>query len=200
MNDALIVFRANIERVRSIHGLHADLSNRVTKILDLSDLLRTEIVLIVSALDHFIHEITRKGMIQIWRGDRPPTPAYLKFSVSLGVAAHLSNPIGAAALLESEIRARHGFLSFQTPDNVSDAIKIISSIPLWNRVAKSLGQEPKILKSELKLVIDRRNKIAHEADIDPSYPGQRWPISPVDTSGALSLVEKICETIYSLVA
>lgn len=50
------------------------------------------------------------------------------------------------------------------------------------------------------LVVDRRNKIAHEADIDPSFPGKRWPIDDVLVDDAISFIENIAETIYMIVS
>ena len=83
MNKSLDIFRASLNRARAIDTLHAHFSELVTQALDLSDLLRAEIVLVVSALDYFVHELTRLGMMEIWQAKRPPTPAYLKFSISL---------------------------------------------------------------------------------------------------------------------
>jgi hypothetical protein len=199
MNQALAIFRENIRRVRATHALRDGFARRVTAVVDLSDLLRAEIVLIVSALDHFVHELTRAGMMEVWNGRRVATPAYSKFPVSLNVATQLAGGTGVAAHLEAEIRARHGILSFQQPDGIADAIRLFSRIALWNRVATELSEDPQMLKTRLKLVVDRRNKIAHEADIDPSYPGQRWPITPVDVEDALKLVEGVGEAIYRLV-
>ena len=200
MQDSIDIFRANLNRVRSIHATYLHFSGRVTAALDLSDLLRVELVLIVSALDHFVHELTRLGMMEIWRGARPPTPAFDKFSVSLSVTAQLAHAAAADIHLETEIRTRHSFLSFQHPDRIADAVRLFSSIELWNEVGALLGENPKDLKTQLGLIVDRRNKIAHEADVDPSYPGQRWPISQTDTDDALAFVEKVGEAIHSLVA
>jgi hypothetical protein len=72
-------------------------------------------------------------------------------------------------------------------------------VALWNRVATSLAENPKDLQARLKLIVDRRNKIAHEADVNPSYPGERWPIVPADIESALTLIEKIGEAIYQIV-
>ena len=55
------------------------------------------------------------------------------------------------------------------------------------------------VKAHLILIVDRRNKIAHEADLDPTYPGTRWPISIVDTTNAVDFIEKICKTIHSVI-
>jgi hypothetical protein len=112
------------------------------------------------------------------------------------VTTQLASGVGAAVFLETEIRTRHSFLSFQQPDNIADAIRLFSKIELWNGVGAYLGEDPKNLKAELKLLVARRNIIAHEADLDPSFPGQRWPINRNDTETALAFVQKIGEAIY----
>ena len=91
-------------------------------------------------------------------------------------------------------------LSFQQPDRIAEAVRLFSPIELWNEIGALLGEDPQNLKTQLKLIVERRNKIAHEAEIDPSYPGQRWPINRTDTEDALAFIEKIGESIYGLVA
>ncbi len=53
------------------------------------------------------------------------------------------------------------------------------------------------VRDTLNLIIDRRNKIAHEADMDPSYPNSRWPISENDVEKSVNFIEKLCEAIHS---
>src|SRR5712692_3792178 len=91
MQRANDVFRANLDRVRAIHGLFLTLSRQVTPALDLTDLLRAEFVLIVSAFDHFVHELTLAGMLETWDGRRAATSAYQRFPIPLGGAARFAN-------------------------------------------------------------------------------------------------------------
>ena len=58
MQVAIDQFRANIQRVCHLLVLHNHLA-AANPVLDLSDILRAQIVLVVSALDHYVHEITR---------------------------------------------------------------------------------------------------------------------------------------------
>ena len=147
-----------------------------------------------------VHEVTRVGMVDIWNGSKPTTPAYLKFGISIDVARHLTSKSVSADHLENENSVRHRFLAFQHPDKIADAIRLISNVELWNEVAVLIGVPAATVKTQLKLLVERRNKIAHEADIDPSFPGQRWPIHPTDTEEALVLVQQIVEAIEQLVA
>jgi hypothetical protein len=54
-----------------------------------------------------------------------------------------------------------------------------------------------IVLEQLK-VIERRNKIAHEADLDPSYPGQKWPIDRAQVDYACDLLEKLARAIFKV--
>ena len=44
--------------------------------------------------------------------------------------------------------------------------------------------------------MDRRNKIAHEADMDPSFPGQRWPIVKRDVEDSIQFVEQLVNGMF----
>ena len=168
--------------------------------MDLTDLLRAQIVMIVSALDHYIHEITRVGMLEVFNGERPQTDAFLRFQVTLDAAiSGISNP-RLNEWLDSEIREKHGHLSFQHPDNIADAVRRFSSCELWSSVARHLNLDVQDVKNRLRLIINRRNRIAHEADLDPSYPGTgtRWPISPIDVTGTLDFIQDVCEAIHAV--
>jgi hypothetical protein len=198
MQTALDAFERNMLRMRSLHALHSAFSRQVTPVIDLSDLLRAEIVLGVSALDHYVHELTRLGMLECWAGSRKSTDAFDRFPLPISIAGALSNPSTAQAIIEGEIRSRHSFLSFQHPDRIADAVRLFTEVKLWEEVGKQLGTTAKEIKTALLLIVDRRNKIAHEADIDPSYPGQRWPIDSTLVERTLDKLEEIARAIFKV--
>ncbi len=196
MQSALDGFSENIRRVHLLHSLHASFSGQVMPVIDLSDLLRAEVVLAVSALDYYVHELTRIGMLQCWRGERIQTNAFKRFQMPIGAAsALLAAGSQAERILENEIRSKHNFATFQQPEKIADAVRLFSDVPLWDSVGTRLGTTAKAAKASLGLIIDRRNKIAHEADIDPSYPGQRWPIDRVLVQDMLQTIER---TVYAI--
>ena len=100
---------------------------------------------------------------------------------------------------EAEVRERHSFLTFQQPDKVADAIRLFSEVKLWQEVAPKMASTEQAVKDQLRLIVDRRNKIAHEADLDPSYPGTRWPIKDSDVEQSLQFLRKLCECIHTSV-
>lgn len=199
MPDAIAQFQENINRARILGGLYLALNSLTTPLVDGSDILRSQIVLSVSALDHYIHDITRVGMLEVFDGKRPPTNAYLKFPVSTNTLMSSNSGGSGLLLFGEEVRERHGFLSFQQPDKVADAVRLFSSCVLWEEVALKMGKAVNEIKTELQLIVDRRNKIAHEADLNPSFPGVRWPISVNDANSVTNYIQELCETIHDVV-
>jgi hypothetical protein len=64
-------------------------------------------------------------------------------------------------------------------------------------VASKLGKPAKDMKQQLSVIIDRRNKIAHEADIDPTFGiGSRWNIDEALVSDAVNFIEQVVESIH----
>jgi hypothetical protein len=198
MQRVLDQFRENVERVRALDALYSFLTAQTGGTFDLSDLLRTQIVMVVSAFDHYVHEVTRVGMVEIVSGGRAPTPAFNRFPIPMGAVVQAIASPGTTAWLEDAVRAAHGHLSFQDPDKVADALRFVSSAIVWEQVGAVLGMDVVQVKAELRAIIRRRNQIAHEADLDPSYPGTRWPITQNDVRYAVDMIERATEAIHQL--
>lgn len=199
MQPALDQFAENIKRVRNLGAVHTAVDQQTTSVVDISDMLRAQIVLIVSALDTYVHEIVRLGMTATLQGNRNASPAYLKFEIEIADAMSWLRTPAHSAWLDDAIRRKHSIRSFQNPDNVADALRLIFPDPLWPAVGNVVGQTPEAIRLTLKTIVDRRNKIAHEADLDPTYPFQRWPISPVLVEDAVDFIDKIVHGIHVVV-
>jgi hypothetical protein len=248
MQSALDQFHISIGRVRDLIALHNSVKAQATGALDLSDMLRASLVLAVSALDYYVHEVVTLGMLEIHRGKRSePAPsanttqsAFSRFQVSLGgarqdrlttidIASWLENEIQQAqgytflqqshsvsalipiisnsvvnrlnntSWLEGEIRERLGYQSFQQADKIAEAIRYISDKKLWDEVAIQMAKPTKDIKQQLNSIVDRRNKIAHEADIDPTFNiGSRWNIDEMLVGEAVDFVERLVEHIHQV--
>ncbi|MEQ8539789.1 MAG: HEPN domain-containing protein [Coleofasciculus sp. D1-CHI-01] len=248
MQSALDQFRISIARVRDLISIHNSVKAQSTPALDLSDILRAALVLAVSALDYYVHEVVILGMLEIHRGQRSePNPprnssqsAFSRFQVSLGgarqerliamdiaswleneiqqsqgssflqqshtvsallpvISSGILNRLNNASWLEDEVRERLSYQSFQQPEKIADAIRLISDKKLWEEVAQKLGRSAKDVKQQLSAIVDRRNKIAHEADIDPTYNiGSRWNIDESLVSDAVNFVEQVVESIHQI--
>lgn len=195
MQFALDQFRISISRVRDLIAVHNSVNAQSTNALNLSDILRAALVLSVSALDYYVHEVVRLGMLEIHRGNRSEPTAFSRFQISLGSARQDLN-----IWLEDEIRQRHSYKSFQQPDNIADAIRLISDKKLWQEVGILMGKPAKEIKQQLSIIVDRRNKIAHEADIDPTLGlGNRWRIDEILVNDAVNFIEQVVESIHAII-
>jgi hypothetical protein len=200
MQSAIDLFRISIARVRDLIDVHNSLKAQASSVLDLSDMLRAALVLAVSALDYYIHEVVRIGMLEIHRGPRPEPPGFSRFQISLGSArAGINAGQNIDSWLEDEIRQRHSYKSFQQPEAIADAIRLISDKKLWEEVSTNMGSPARSIKQQLSLIVDRRNKIAHEADIDPTLSiGNRWPIDELLVNEAVDFIEQVVESIHNI--
>lgn len=248
MQSALDQFRISIGRVRDLIALHNSVKAQATGALDVSDMLRAALVLAVSALDYYVHEVVTLGMLEIHRGKRSePMPsanttqsAFSRFQVSLGgarqdrltaidiaswleakiqqtqgytflqqsytvsnliptISSSILDRLNNTSWLESEIRERLGYQSFQQADKIADAIRYISDKKLWDKVAVQMNKSSKDVKQQLNSIVDRRNKIAHEADIDPTFNiGSRWNIDELLVGDAVNFIEMLVESIHQV--
>ena len=194
MQAAYEKFCYSIQRIEDLHSVHTALSAKLTEAIDLSDILRAEIVLTISAFDFFLHEITRLGMIECFLGVRERSQGFQRFLIPMRSAVALD-----LNFFELEVREKHRFQSFQQPDKVADAIRNFSDVPLWANVANFLNQDASQVKLSLSLIVDRRNKIAHEADKSVVFPHDLWPIDKDTVLENINTIRKIGAAIFDVV-
>lgn len=196
-------------RCDEISGLHCYLVGALTGALSPDELLRSEWVARVSALDLFVHELVSQKMVEIFEGIRPSCPGYGRFSCSTEAIQRVRNaktPADATAAFSLDIKSKLTRITFQAPDDIADGIRMISACELWNEIAIRRGASAgtkstvaKGLKTDLSLVIDRRNKIAHEGDLQPTIPRTPWPINRADVDFAAQLIEGIVRDVDAIV-
>jgi len=191
MSNSLILFKGNISAACDLIGLEHALSALATSALDTSDLLRASMVFSVSALDHYVHEKIVEMAVEIAIGARG---ANYRFSNSrIGKNAVMLTASGSPvdAMVESEVRGENAFSSFQQPEKITSAFKRVSNVNIWRQVGLHLAMNEAVVMRNLKLVVSRRNQIAHEADRNPAFPYNRWPINSSDASFASDLIDAI---------
>uniref|UniRef100_E6QPW1 RiboL-PSP-HEPN domain-containing protein n=1 Tax=mine drainage metagenome TaxID=410659 RepID=E6QPW1_9ZZZZ len=198
MHSALIQFQENLKRARELGALALAVESVTTSIIDVSDMWRAQIVLVVSALDHFIHDVTRLGMIEISKGSRQKTDAYLRFQMPFTAIESALNGMPHENWVGETVREKLSWQSFQDPDKLAEAIRLISVVKLWEVVGVELTMSAADVKTRLRLIVERRNKIAHEADLDPANPGFRWPINADMAADTINFIEHVGEVIFKV--
>lgn len=163
----------------------------------------------VSALDLYVHELVAQNMLEIFEKARPPSEAHLRFQISnetldrIRVSATSSD---ASSAFDLDVRSQLQTQTFQNPDDIAGGVRLVSDVELWNEVALKFGATAttkvsvaKAVKKDLSLMVQRRNKIVHEGDLQPSAPRVPWPISQADVALVKAHVEKIVLAIDSIV-
>jgi hypothetical protein len=173
------------------------------------ELLRAEWVARISALDLYIHELVTQTMLGIFEGRRSASPAYLKFQIStesLNRIRAAATPSEASAAFDLYVRTYLSRITYQAPDDIADGVKLCSTIELWHEVALKLGAtqatksvEAKSLKTQLSLMVRRRNIIAHEGDLQQYPLREPWPISRADLAFVASQIERLVRAIDAVV-
>ncbi|WP_353164217.1 HEPN domain-containing protein [Empedobacter brevis] len=178
MNNALNIFKKNIESINSLASIYLYFDKNKVEALDYTEILRAEYVLLVSAFDHFIHEIVKEGMLDIFDGNKSTNKNFDNFSISLKTL-HLilstEQQHEKKAILDGEIKKITAKDSYQSPSSVEKALGLIDFTNIWNNISPEMSISPKDIKDQLALIVNRRNKIAHEADYD-TLTGMKNPI------------------------
>lgn len=204
MKTALDQFKLNIKEVRELDAIYDFLENHTTDAFDFSNILRSEIVLLVSALDCYIHDLVRICMVEIYlKGEGTETSAFKNFPISMECVMNIANSNTdelRANFLHNEIRRLNGYKAFQEPEKISHALSCIGLRKVWEEVGKKLNCSATDVKERLQLIIEQRNRIVHEADFDPTpgtFGGKRR-IDQVSTKETVNFVEKLCEELFSI--
>jgi hypothetical protein len=210
MKSAKIHFEQNIIRVKNLGAIYKNINSQTTQILYLSDILRAQYVMLVSALDHFIHEIVRIGMIEIYKDKRKETKKFKEFIFNLdekilfkkAIMVKIINkdniePYKDTVWLDYQIRYKNGFKSFQQADKIREAMLLITDKDIWEELSSLMNQDSKMLKNKLNLIVDRRNQIAHEADIKFEDKELR-DIRSDDIDNSIIFIESLVKSIFEI--
>lgn len=195
MTRAFVQFEQNIAHATEVVGLSTAIDASTTSAVNTDELLRFSLVGAVSALDYYVHQLVRELMIEIARGARSTTPAFLAFEISMSAALQVARGDPPELWMDQEVQRQHGHLSFQQPDKIAKALRLVWDEPVWITIAPKIGKTPETLKQELQLIVARRNQIAHEADCDPTPPHTRWSISRADVEVAIETIRSVATAI-----
>lgn len=197
------------ERAAHLSGIHAYLAANLTPALRPDELLRAEWAARVSALDLYVHELVAQRMLAIFERRAAPSPAYLRFRLSMDTLQRISAAVtatDASAAFDLDVREQLGKMTFQFPEDIAEAIRLCSDIELWNEIALKFGATQaskngvaKALKRNLSFVVQRRNKIVHEGDLQPIAPRDPWPILRADLTALTVQIEQLVQAIDQLV-
>ncbi len=201
MNRAITQYDNNSASIKELGALF-DLINDNYPLLQAQaeDILRAQFVMIVSALDCYIHDIVKIGMLEIYLGQRTFSKNTEKYPINLTTLQKIENAPDEQtklAFLEKHIQSKNSEDSFQSPKGIEYALGLISIDKIWTKLSSEMNKQPDDIKNQLALVVDRRNKIAHESDRD-NLSGGKIFIDKMLVNNTISFIDNLCESINKL--
>lgn len=200
MSPPLKSFEKNIESIKMLDNIYKYFSNQLQAI-DLSEILRAELVLLVSAFDCYIHDIVKHGMLEIFNGQRKTNSKFTEFRIPMSFVQQIilaDSDIQKKQLIEAAIKKTNSKNSFQSPSIIDNTLQFISVKNIWGQIKDDIGMEPCDIKHKLGLIVNRRNKIAHEADID-SITDEKTEILHEDIIDSIDFVSKVTNAIDKII-
>lgn len=191
-------FVGDIARARDLVGLGQAIGNLTNGRVDAADLYRASLVQGVAAWDRYIHGVILDRAVEIMLG-RMPCGTQSKIGLPLAAVADL---ISAPDLVTRELTARSYFAerlsreTYQRPDDVATGLAMVGIRAIW-RAAFPNAEQAKIA---LGVIVDRRNRIVHQCDCDPTAPNSVVPLTATDALDALQAVRGTAEAIDPLCA
>ena len=193
MNSAIIEFDKAIASVKELDAIY----NHLSSCLHIKDaaieILRSQIVNSVSAMDRYFHEVVRLGFLEEYHGIRKKTDSFKKWNFSCEKIAEIIKysspsymPLSVTETVDyvvsTDIQEKNGYLAFQQPSKINDALSIIwTESQKMIKIAHQMSFEPekndndrkKNLEQKIKIISIRRNQIVHEGDIDSVLSSRR---------------------------
>lgn len=192
-------------RCDNLSSVHAFMANKATQIVMAEEILRAEWVARVSALDLYVHELVCQRMLNVFLGKISKPKKFSSFQLPIGVIDEIRDATtncDAGIIFDREVRRQLSFVTYQYPERIADGIRMCSDVELWGDIALhqsgSLSNKDecaKKLKKTLCAIVDRRNKIAHEGDMQPMAPKAPWPISQKDLMAVSEFIKKLVDSM-----
>ncbi|MDI9348395.1 MAG: HEPN domain-containing protein [Candidatus Symbiobacter sp.] len=221
--SALILFKDAWDRCNHVSALHSFLTNNYSTALQPDELLRWEWVARVSALDLYFHEIILDRMVMIYLGKISPTDKFSDFKISLGTLGSMIDRadstkfdvfvINTVKYFELEVREFLQGQTLQQPDKITEYLKYCTNIKFWEELVKEnsalfvqetseilpLSEKSRRVKAKLKEIVDRRNIIAHQADLQPpdTITTLEHTLLPINKSELQIVADFIENLVYS---
>ncbi|MCY8804529.1 hypothetical protein MOD85_08665 [Bacillus spizizenii] len=138
MNLALNQFKLIIKDTQQMTTVYEHFN---VSILD--DLLRWQWTQAVSALDKYIHDIIKIGLIKTFNKEITPTNSFNSFSIPISIIEDSSLVSHA---FEQFIVKKLAFNSYQTAEKINEGLSLIWTEPhKWQTISIKMGMEKKLL-------------------------------------------------------
>lgn len=199
LNDIKVHFNENLNSLKK-HFLLADdlvLNERTD---EAKDIWRTQIVFLESALDFYLHEITKYGMNKIFNNEWKVTDKFKNYTLKLSdVIDAISNPEDVTWFGE-HVNATIVNETFMDYESIKDQLNLIgiNVSKVADKAFHDRGCTEKTnqqLKRHLNRIFKRRNHIVHQSDRN-HLTGEINDITKEYVADEIANIEKIISSIH----
>lgn len=192
--DATSTFEHAIERSRHMISLFDALSALRKDDPANDDALRSAYILAVSSFDFFAHELA--AIEAKHRFNHAERTRNISLPMELMI---LSEPEARVSAAEDMIRQANSYKAFVDPAKLAEMLSCYCDEP-WKKISDHINaskpqnehKNAEQMKGQLKSIWKRRNRIAHEADVNPTMAGiSLWPIDKPDTELTITFIHEL---------
>lgn len=151
----------------------------------------------VSSLDHFISQLIIEKSVEQYAKSQTLQPKLLIEAISFEGAIELrnANENDSVVVFRGLVAKAVTYKSFQSPENIADGLSFIwGKSGKWDAIGSILKREGKQCRYILKSIVDRRNVIAHNADVD-EVTGDRFPVTAGDAKRVVGFITEVVSAI-----
>ena len=174
--------------------------------IDIDDFYRAAWVQAVAAIDHWLHEEVLRRVAELTLQDSPAMPPQLRrYELPLHrVEAVRRGEVTLSEAVVEHLREKLAVQALQHPGKISEVLRLVTEKKVWYEAAGCINQHffqgrttfnEKKLRSRYLEITQRRNKIAHDADLIDGDLKQRRPIDEAEVTDAIDWIERIALAI-----
>lgn len=189
MNSAIKQFNFLIRDTRQISNVYQHFNLPI-----LDDLLRWQWTQTVSALDKYIHDVIRLGLIMTYNKQIIPTRSFSNFLIPISI---LDDPLLISNAFEQFVIQKLSYNSYQTPEKINEGLSLVwSEEHKWQTIADNMGKDKKFITKKLNLIAQRRNQIVHQGDY-PSYNLEKESLTLSEVNDVIDFIEQLVNIIHT---
>lgn len=193
ISSAHRAFNDGCDRADKLKFIFEYLKKVAPSAIDCDDILRSALVLAVSSFDLFIHDLFRLEVTHRLSSKQEINSLRVPFNVLI------SSDRAQIDIIDESIRKENSYKSFVAPDKLAECLRILVDKP-WDKIADDLNDTAAISKAKLRSVVDLRNRIVHEADVNPAYGRiELWPIYCEDVENSIAFLRQLGASIAEIV-
>ncbi len=176
MSEALEAYNNNIDSAMKLSSKAYELSKSGME-TDVTEMLRAELVLIISAFDKYLHDVVLCFIAKANTNKSDIPRSALKFKLSLSTITNIIDEEDKNKrydLLFESLRKENQRYTYQRTTGINMALSLcnVDTTLFWEQLGQSLELNPTELREKIDSIVDKRNCIAHQSDID-EFSGQK---------------------------